>query len=553
MMKFVWQLRRARLRHLATLHRCEATVSWAALHDDDDDWCALVRDDLSWLWRQVQHCTTLADPTTGLAAWRCLWRYHPNYWKRLVKRAFLHAGVQRKNDLVVRKTHWAILDLLTKERHILPGPLPHDDPTLRCSSQTFGCMSCAKAFRSRGDEGAHMFRCHKEISYLRWLFDGTACPACLREYHPFGRLKAHLHYSRDCRTRLLNRPRLSAPAAGVGSVEHETQERRLNGLLPPLPGAGPHLCDGPQREIGFFDIDLYAILVDIFMDAPIESHSADLRAAISARPISWSSCTATLQALRSTASEDDAAAFGYESLAALHALLDALASPSSWAFLGCPDGRKVVPEIYDLETAMAHSKVHRLVLHAFSRRRRPGDFQEFLDAIVSSQSGIVVHVVSVGIILGSTWGGVTDVNCQQFWYEGVRPKYVIGYLAGPPCETWSQAREKGLPADDGADMTRPGPRVLCAMEEIWGQLGLVVKEVRQLLTGNQLMLFSFHMVLLLYLSGGCIGAPSPTDSASIWRTATARGAAGLPACDLCKRAPWSSLNEADIGFDTAPP
>jgi hypothetical protein len=105
-------------------------------------------------------------------------------------------------------------------------------------------------------------------------------------------------------------------------------------------------------------------------------------------------------------------------------------------------------------------------LHAFSGRRRPGDFQEFLDGILAAHEGVVVHVISVDIILSATWGDVTDPTCQRFWYHGVRSKYVIGYLAGPPCETWSQAR--AVTTDDGSEDThRQGPRVLRTVQDLW--------------------------------------------------------------------------------------
>ena len=60
------------------------------------------------------------------------------------------------------------------------------------------------------------------------------------------------------------------------------------------------------------------------------------------------------------------------------------------------------------------------------------------------------------------------------------------------------------------------------MEEVWGMSSLAVREIRQVLVGNQLLLFSFQMMLLLYVVGGC-GAlehpapPSEEHLASIWR------------------------------------
>ena len=196
-------LRRARLRYIGTRHRCQDTVSWALLHQDDA-WGALVRDDLMWLWRQRRRSSSLTDPSIGLASWRYqyLWNFHPTYWKGLIKRAILHAGLQRKNSLLVSRAHLDILDELTTAGAICPGPLPVDQTALPTSDLTFGCMLCGKAFTSRGGEGAHMFRCHQKISHLRWLFDTTSCPCCLKEYYSFGRLLNHLRHSELCSVNL---------------------------------------------------------------------------------------------------------------------------------------------------------------------------------------------------------------------------------------------------------------------------------------------------------------------------------------------------------------
>lgn len=52
---------------------------------------------------------------------------------------------------------------------------------------------------------------------------------------------------------------------------------------------------------------------------------------------------------------------------------------------------------------------------------------------------------------------------------------------------------------------------------------LAVREIRQVLVGNQLLMFSFRMLLMLYIYGGCgaLEHPAPPrreDLASIWRT-----------------------------------
>ena len=184
--------------------------------------------------------------------------------------------------------------------------------------------------------------------------------------------------------------------------------------------------------------------------------------------------------------------------------------------------------------------VHRLVLHAFSGRRRPGDFQSYLDAMNSTHPGVLIHVVSVDILLDPTWGDVTSEACQQFWFRGVRERFVVGYLAGPPCETWSVAREHQLSCEPG-EHGRPhhGPRVVRTLEAWWGLESL--SEISQVLTGNHLLLFSFRMMVLLHASGGC-GAlehpapPANPSSASIWRTDIAMLLQTLPGIQLVELA-----------------
>lgn len=104
-------LRRTRLRYLGTLHRCEHMLSWRLLHQDAE-WCRLVADDLLWLWQQIHHSTHLPDPSMALEPWRYLWRYHQPYWKGLIKRAFLHSGLQRQNALLIRTTFADFLNLM---------------------------------------------------------------------------------------------------------------------------------------------------------------------------------------------------------------------------------------------------------------------------------------------------------------------------------------------------------------------------------------------------------------------------------------------------------
>eukprot|EP00435_Cladocopium_sp_Y103_P061404 s676_g23.t1 len=299
-------LRRARLRYLGTLHRCAYTVTWSVLHSDSE-WCAMIRDDLCWMWHQLSGATSLRNPEESIDGWRYLWHYHGGYWKGLIKRACTHACLQRQNEYVVTQAHRNIMNILEQQQRVDPAALPCQAPAMPTS--VFGCLACEKRFRSRAGEGAHMFKCHGIISNLRWLFDGTACPACLREYHSAGRLKEHLRRSATCRRDLQNRPPLPEPAAGFGSQVHEDQERALSGLLPPQPGAGPHLCPVRHRDIVEFDSEVYADLVEALSQQDMDENKlAAVQRAVQQRPISWTLFVQTLDYAKENADLTDAQA-----------------------------------------------------------------------------------------------------------------------------------------------------------------------------------------------------------------------------------------------------
>ena len=256
-------LRQVRLRYLGTVHACQHVVTWA-LFNQDQEWTALIRDDLTWMWTQLSNSSALQDPHRHFAAWRYLWCYHNRYWKGLIKRAAQHSILQRHNESVVCAAHHNILVRLVAEG-LIQRP---EDPMPRCPVQqppTFGCLQCNKSFKSKGGEGAHMFRCHQIISSIRYLFDETRCSFCLKEYHTYSRLHNHLRHSHECRLSLQSQHGRCTPVSGHGSQENNQQERKHNGLLPPLISQGPRLPPPRLREVADFDVDLYGECAEIML------------------------------------------------------------------------------------------------------------------------------------------------------------------------------------------------------------------------------------------------------------------------------------------------
>eukprot|EP00435_Cladocopium_sp_Y103_P044071 s1250_g12.t1 len=481
-------MRQARLRHLGTLHNCQHVVTWGLLNSDSD-WCGLIRDDLNWMWHQLSNSSSLRAPDEHFASWRYLWTYHGKYWKGLIKRAIQHAVLQRYNDGLVRAAHQNILSRLE-------------------------------------DQGR------------------LQVPQCVTNDAAHGPDAAALQLSQThC-----------SPVAGHGSQTNQHQEQQLNGLLPPIVSLGPRRPPPRVRDIEDFDVEWYGKCAEVLQsDTPFSDIPTLLQSSVSQMALSWTRFVSTVQTFRNHLTADDAEAFGHD-FEAIRAMLNRLICVDTWPFLHQrhDDVRKPHETSLDeWEWKCDHSiqnartqwcdsprgfGVHRYVLHAFSGRRRPGDFQMFLDQITDNHPGTYVHTLSVDIILDSHWGNVADKSVQRFWMHAVQQRWVVGYLAGPPCETWSKAREAALSPHSEAPQNR-GPRVIRTVPLPWGLHCLTLRELRQIIIGNQLMLFSICILVELSMVDGC-GAiehpamPDNPESVSVWRTALMNLLRELPGFEI---------------------
>ena len=89
-------------------------------------------------------------------------------------------------------------------------------------------------------------------------------------------------------------------------------------------------------------------------------------------------------------------------------------------------------------------------------------------------------------------------------------------LRGPPCETWSVAPGKAIPTKP----QRQAPRIPRTASQLWGLPCLALKELSQVLTGNQLLIFTL-LVASRMVSSGSLGVvehpaePLDDDAAAI--------------------------------------
>jgi hypothetical protein len=234
-----------------------------------------------------------------------------------------------------------------------------------------------------------------------------------------------------------------------------------------------------------------------------------------------------------------------------------LAEPSSWAFL---QSRQLPEDDTDdlgkLEKELLECSIppewpaprsfgrHRVILHAFSGRRRLGDFQYYLDAFLAEHSdGLVIHTVSLDVVVDADRGDISKEDVRSFWLHGIDQGWILAFLAGPPCETWSRARAVKCHADD-----RSGPRVIRTADDLWGLAHLRLRELDQIGVGNLLLCFSAEAFLRLSCTGGFAVIEHPREPeephfASIWK---------LPLFQLLCLLPGVELHSLSQGYLGAP-
>lgn len=151
-----------------------------------------------------------------------------------------------------------------------------------------------------------------------------------------------------------------------------------------------------------------------------------------------------------------------------------------------------------------------VVAHLFSGARRPGDFQSHFEAL----GGVAL---SIDIVFDLRWGDLLKHETFLLFERALREGALRGYLAGPPCETWSRARalrSNEFQVRPVRDRRRP-----------FGLLCLNKREASQVLVGTKLLGVSMRLfcIALLYGAMAVIEHPAePKDLpeyAAIWRIA----------------------------------
>ena len=321
----------------------------------------------------------------------------------------------------------------------------------RPSSEVYACMQCEKQFLSKGGCGAHLFKVHGKVNPVRHLFDQTSCGACLKEYHTFSKLKAHILASRRCRHLLQGRRARWAPAPGSGSAVENELVAAHDGLLPPLQAQGPWNEERPQRPDVQYDLDIIEELCTHFLDVDTLDECEQIVRNIAKRhAVSWATFTASLAEFLEMFTTEDAQVLRIDG-SDLRRLLSSLCAPTSWTFLHSstqthrsnwhgPMARLEQACIEEISLPTAEIETtssvprgfgrERYILHLFAGRRRRGDFQFYVDSLQHLHGDFQIYVLSVDIAIDARWGDLSNEDTRSFWIKAIHDKQIVALLGG---------------------------------------------------------------------------------------------------------------------------
>eukprot|EP00435_Cladocopium_sp_Y103_P006178 s5056_g2.t1 len=528
-------IRRQRLRYLCTLLQSGMDNEWGLL-SADRDWCNLMEDDLTWMWLQLQNCSSLKSPATSYNAWRHLIIQHPGYWKKLIRRAVQHSVFQTQRLWRIKEFYMASIPSLCQ---IFDSQIEFDWDIVQPALEThFGCLHCKLRCATRAGEAAHMCKAHKIVAKIRYMITEPSCPACLKFCHTMQKTKAHVYYSERCRRILQSRGPALAYVPGAGSLQDQARAAQHDRLLPPIQAHGPLNCAPRLRDDPGIDDEFFLALTEgVVPHLDISQYIAAMENFAEDHPISWTTWCRTLIFFEESFTQEDAE-YATVPLADFHGALRALCRPDRFDFLMQKvHTRKSSITVEALEASCMSIGTsttligrpqgfgrHRVLLHAFAGRRRVGDIQYFMEQLIQSSeldAGFVLHIVSLDIVIDEYHGDVMKPEVRRYWLDTIRDYKVAAFLAGPPCETWSAARENPLEAGE-TDASARGPRVLRDHDFLWGFESLALRELAQILVGNELLLFAFEAFLgLVHTQGVALlehpAEPQKEQSASIWK------------------------------------
>ena len=511
----------SRLRYVGALWRGGPTIVWW-MHHMEKAWFAALQPALEWL---NFHTKGLQDAEA--ARQRELSWHHivpqATAWKYYIRKATLHDITTAKAEELCNRWHFEFVEKLVEyglevqHSDLLVAGLHEDGLPKR---HAFGCVPCGVTFASKASWSVHSFRKHGRVAPERHGIFGTVCIPCHKQYHTTQRLLRHLRHSQQCAAVMMEvEADQTEILPGLGNQQMDTDRQfplpvvKLTGPVQQVPV--PEMICRPT-----FSKELLSRMVDYVMEADANEVQACADRCFAEIQQSYDcsdDLVRTVEAfvdyfqdseminLAALAKQDFGRKVGC--LLAQLTSFDLLfpfqkheATPielrgATYRAVERQAGR---PRHWSQETTVLRLRSRTLIVaHLFSGHRRPGDLTSFLDAL-PTPDGATIVAIPIDIIYDNVRCDLARRDTQVRWRAIAKVGCLLGFVAGPPCETFSVARAQGGRA--GETKGDGGPRQLRSHKHPYGLPCMTEDERRHIHLGNGLLWFTYDLCaeLLMY-------------------------------------------------------
>lgn len=516
-------LRSHRLRFALTLGKSAPTEIWHLLATEQN-WLGLLRSDFEWMQAQLQGWGPDKHGNKFLLDMDHMIKHPSRAASTWIRKAVRHEMMQDKIwSAWLEWHHDMMLELGMAGLDVaFPWIIPETVKQRPRQQQEEACLHCGLRFKNRAAWAVHAFRVHGRINDKRYILAGTRCEHCMKEYKTSRRLLHHLIYSTACSEALQRAGHFVAPGPGRNNTKEDrggvfpvpvTRAQGPQRLWPqPLQGQLPH----PDHDDDLMD-QMVQVLENITTMTSIEEGAERLIQVIRQSTLSYRAVRYNFDQLLDLCRRDGTwitEAIPDEQLQRMMDLTDEYCtldlllpqddsetwSPeelrsNAWDF--CQNFR-TVPRWTRAARYVPRFIAKELVfVHLFSGARRPGDVQSHWETMPIPSSCIRI-ILSVDIIFDAVRANLSLPEVQRQWLTFIRSGCICVLVVGPPCESWSKAREKGgIPGHLAGD---GGPRLLRSADSPAALPSLKLDELGQLQLANSLLCFALQAFLYMLMA-----------------------------------------------------
>ena len=514
----------ARLRYLSQLLHSAQPHTWAMLQRNPQ-WYRQLQADIAWFDQLCPEKMLLDSFKDSWDAFAQAIGEHSTRWKNWLRAAMARHISTLRLEFEWHWWHGEIMkELLLQGYQCLPRQY-HTDPA-------HFCLKCKRTFARRADLAVHSFKMHQRLRHVRLYVTGEQCEHCLKTFEQHLNLLNHVNNNESCLLFYQHRGLRVEAQPGVNSRAAKQKQKVLS--APFMQAEGP-LCQ-PPVPVNFQDDERRALCASWTQTLSQTTDHDDLLERL--RVLTCQTClypeeiVDTFRGWWEQVLRDELVC-----LACL-AVGDAFLFHASgeWFMQGevaIPSQHTKVEEFF-FQEAQSLQEVNLSVpcepryapcvfAHLFSGARRAGDFQQHVERL-----GAVA--VSIDIIYDITWGDLLKPETFLLFDRALRQGVLRGFLAGPPCETWTRARAVLSEVYHVRPVrSRARPYGLCCLTR---------KESEQVLIGTKLLGVALRLFVTALLVGATAVIEHPSephdiqDYASIWRLPLVRFLLRFPRCQL---------------------